>query len=54
MINLVDILACEEEIEFGILQIIRTIKGGVSTGYKAPRVDQLYDGINGVTRQRKI
>ena len=30
-----------------------TIKGGVSTGYKAPRVDQLYSGINGVTRQGK-
>lgn len=28
-----------------------TLKGGVSTGYKTPNVDALYDGINGITAQ---
>lgn len=28
-----------------------TLKGGVSRGYKTPTLNQLHDGINGVTRQ---
>ena len=28
-----------------------TVKGGVSTGYKAPQVDVLHSGINGITAQ---
>ena len=28
-----------------------TLKGGVSTGYKAPTANQIHDGINGATRQ---
>lgn len=28
-----------------------TVKGGVSTGFKAPQVNELHDGINGITGQ---
>ncbi|KDE39972.1 TonB-dependent receptor [Nitrincola lacisaponensis] len=28
-----------------------TVKGGVSTGYKTPNIDALYDGVNGITAQ---
>ncbi len=28
-----------------------TVKGGVSTGYKTPNIDALYNGVNGITAQ---
>ncbi|AFJ45162.1 TonB-dependent receptor [Shimwellia blattae] len=31
-----------------------TVKGGVTTGYKAPSLGQLHDGISGVTRQGQV
>lgn len=32
---------------------MRTLKGGVTTGYKAPRMGQLHKGISGVSGQGK-
>lgn len=31
----------------------RTLKGGVTTGYKAPSLSQLHNGISGVTAQER-
>ncbi|MFV0456797.1 MAG: TonB-dependent receptor domain-containing protein [Pseudomonas sp.] len=31
-----------------------TMKGGISKGYKTPNVNDLHDGINGVTRQGEV
>ncbi len=50
MINLVEILVLEHMLF--ILQIDNwTVKGGVSQGYKAPKVNDLHDGINGAGGQ---